>query len=247
MKRIRDWIFSIPMLVAIGVSLLVMDPVLRVVRLFSLEAFERLLARLQVWIVRFFWFCKLRIDLELPDGFDPDRPAIFVSNHQSNFDVPLLGALLHTRMPKFPAHHRLGRWIPVVSHNLQKGGFALVDPERPRDTLRAIRDMAATAAARGRSLVIFPEGKRARDGVLLPFHIAGTATMMKAAPAMPVVPVAIDGAAHLMEHGLFPAPFGARIRVRVGEPIERAPDEDAGEVFAQVRAAIEATLEEWRV
>ena len=101
-------------------------------------------------------------------------------------------------------------------------------------------------AGRGVSASIFPEGTRARGGVLGPFRPQGTFALMAAAPDAPVVPVAIDDSWRLLRHGLRPVPFGTRVRVFIGSPIERSPGEDAGAVVGAAQRQIEDVLARWR-
>ncbi len=245
-KRLRDWVCTIPLLVAIGATLVGLHPAVRIAGMISYDAMGRVIVVLERALVRWFRvFCRARIEVEMADGYEPGRPYVYVGNHQSNFDIPLIGAFVGTPAPKFTPHHRLQRWIPFVSYVIRRGGYAPVDRERPRETLRAIRDMAREAAASGVGMVIFPESKRARDGELLPFQPAGTSTMLQAAPEMAVVPVAIDGCWSLMAHGLFPTPYGHRVRIRFHEPISREPG-DAAEVLARSREVIAGTLVGWR-
>ncbi len=246
MRKVRDWVCTIPLLLSIALILLVLDPVVRVAGRVSYAAMGRVIVILERGLVGSFRvFCKVRIEAETAEGYEPGKPYVYVGNHQSNFDIPLVGAFAGVPAPKFTPHHRLRRWIPFVSYVIRRGGYPPIDRERARETLRAIRDMARESAAAGIGMVIFPEGKRARDGEMLPFQPAGTTTILQAAPDMPVVPVAIDGAWSLMKHGLFPTPFGHRVRVRFHEPIARRPG-DAAEALAQAREVIAATLKEWR-
>ena len=60
------------------------------------------------------------------------------------------------------------------------------------------------------------------------------------------MPAVIDGPWRLLRFNLFPAPFGTEIRVRLGDPIERSPDEDRLALLKQVREQISETLETWR-
>jgi 1-acyl-sn-glycerol-3-phosphate acyltransferase len=113
--------------------------------------------------------------------------------------------------------------------------------------VEAIRALGAEeVAGRGVSAVIFPEGTRARGGVLAPFRPQGTLALMAAAPDAPVVPVAIDNSWRLLERGLRPAPFGTRVRVFIGAPIERSSGEDAGAVISAAQKQIQDALDRWR-
>jgi 1-acyl-sn-glycerol-3-phosphate acyltransferase len=96
------------------------------------------------------------------------------------------------------------------------------------------------------SAMIFPEGTRARDGTLGPFRPQGTLALMAAAPEAPVVPVAIDESWKLLRHRMRPVPYGTRVRVLVGRPIERSPNEDRGAVVREAEAQIRGALTRWR-
>ena len=60
------------------------------------------------------------------------------------------------------------------------------------------------------------------------------------------MPAVIDGSWQLLRFNLFPVPFGTEIRVRLGDPIERSPDEDRDALLEQVREQIAGTLAGWR-
>ena len=70
--------------------------------------------------------------------------------------------------------------------------------------------------------------------------------MLEAAPGIPVVPITVDGSWELLRFNLMPVPFGTRVRVKIGTPIERKPDEDPVAVLEAVRNDIAATLDGWR-
>ncbi len=242
----RDWVCTLPVLVAIGGSVLAFDPIVRVARLFGLRAMERKIQTMERIIVRAFRICAVRVVAERAPGVEADGAYIYIANHQSNFDIALLGALQEGHQPRFVAMQTLERWIPTISFVLRHGEHALVEPQKRRETLRSIRDMGRAAQAGRYSAVIFPEGTRSRTGELLDFQPAGTAMLLRAAPDLPVVPVTIEGAAELMKHALFPTPYGQVVRVRYSEPIPRSPDEDPDEVLAAARKEIESTLGAWR-
>jgi 1-acyl-sn-glycerol-3-phosphate acyltransferase len=192
--------------------------------------------------------CGTRFHVERAGELALGRPALFVSNHQSMFDIPILGAILSRHYLKFVSKRELARrWIPSISYNLRRGGNALIDRGDRAGAVEAIRKLGEEeVVGRGVSAVIFPEGTRARGGVLGPFRPQGTFALMAAAPDAPVVPVAIDSAWRLLQHSLRPVPFGTRVRVFIGAPIERSPDEDAGAVVKAAQARIQDVLARWR-
>lgn len=203
---------------------------------------------LQASLVASLRVCGTRLVVERAGGLEAGRPCLFVSNHQSMFDIPILGTVLARHHLKFVSKRELvRRWIPSISYNLLRGGNALIDRGDRAGALDAIRRLGEQeVVGRGVSAVIFPEGTRARGGVLAPFRPQGTLALMAAAPRAPVVAVAIDKSWRLLEHRLRPVPFGTRIRVFVGRPIERSAEEDAGEALREAERQIQDALARWR-
>jgi 1-acyl-sn-glycerol-3-phosphate acyltransferase len=245
MRRIRDWVFTIPFLLAFGLSLAAFDLAGRVVRPFSLRGFERVMAGLQRTLIALFRISGTRIEVERSPNIEPNRGYALVSNHQSMLDIPVIGGLLVRNYPKYVAKKSLGRWIPSISLNLRKGGNALIDRSDGIGAVRTISRMARTAQERDVSVVIFPEGTRSRDGVLGRFHRSGAQALLRAADRLPVVPVAIDGSWKLMMKNMLPLPFGTTIKVRLGDPIERRA-RDWEQLVHTTEEWIRETLESWR-
>lgn len=240
-----DWITTVPLVVGFGLSFLLFDIAGRVVRPFSLRGFERVMAALQWTLVQIFRACGTRIDVDRSALVRSGTGYAVIANHQSMFDIAMIGGLLFTNYPKYVAKRELGRWIPSISLNLRWGGNALIDRRDRAQAVAAITEMAATAQRRNVSVVIFPEGTRSRDGTLGEFRRAGSEALLNAADRLPVVPAAIDGSWKLLRNNLLPVPFRTRVRIRFGDPISRRAG-DAAEVAEEARAWIAATLDGWR-
>lgn len=237
-----------PFAVAFGLVLLVFDGLQRLARPFGRRPHEVVVNGLQASLVASLRLCGTRIEVERAGGLLPGRPALFVSNHQSMFDIPILGHALAPHHLKFVSKRELARrWIPSISFNLRRGGNALIDRQDRAGAVEVIRRLGEEeVAGRGVSAVIFPEGTRARAGVLGAFKPQGTLALMAAAPLAPVVPVAIDDSWRLLRHGMKPVPFGTRVRVFIGEPMERAAGEDAGAMVRRAEAQIGEVVRRWR-
>lgn len=244
MRRLRDWVFTVPFLLAFGLTLGLYDVVGRIVRPFGLRGFEYVMAALQRTLMNCFRICGTRIEVERSPAIEPRTGYAIISNHQSMFDIVLIGGLLFTNFPKYVAKKELGRGLPSISLNLRRGGNALIDRKDREQAVRVITEMARTAQERNVSVAIFPEGTRSRDGRLQKFRRAGSRALLEGADQLPVVPVAVDGAWKLLAHNLKPVPFGTTVRVRFGEPIPREPG-DAATVAKQAEAWIGETLDEW--
>jgi 1-acyl-sn-glycerol-3-phosphate acyltransferase len=241
-----DWIFSLPFLVAFGLILAVFDPLQRAARLLGRRPHEVVVGLLQASLVGAFHLCGTRLDVERSPAVAPRTPYVIIANHQSMFDIPILGALLFSNYPKYVSKRELARWIPSISYNLRRGGNAVIDRGDRSQAEQAIRALGVRAEKRRVSVVIYPEGTRARKGELGRFRRTGTLALLEAAPQLSVLPVAIDGSWRLLCHNLMPVPFGVRIRLRFGHPIPRGEANDGAVIFERVRAEIEETLRRWR-
>ncbi len=246
MKTLVDWIFTVPFLAAFGGLLVLFDPLQRIARLFGRRPQEVMVGALQTCLVQATRLCGTRIAVERSVEVKRSTPYLLVANHQSMFDIPILGSLLFSNFPKYVSKRELARWIPSISYNLRAGGNAIIDRGDRAQATAEIRALGERAQQRGVSVVIYPEGTRARHGELGAFRPAGTLELLAAAPAIAIVPVAIDNSWRLLRHNLMPVPFGTRIRVHIGAPIPRSPDEDRPAVLERARKEIESTLDRWR-
>jgi 1-acyl-sn-glycerol-3-phosphate acyltransferase len=246
MRSLRDWIFTVPFLLTFGLLLLIFDVVQRIARLFGRRPHEYVVGTLQWALAQSFRICGTRIRIERSPLVQPHTPYLIIANHQSLFDVPIFGALFFTNFPKYVSKQSLAKWIPSISYNLRRGGNALIDRGDPEQALGAIQELAREVRERGVSVVIFPEGTRARRGELGKFRRRGTLALLDTAPDTAVVPVCIDQSWHLLEHNLTPVPFGTRVRVWIGDPITRRPDEDREALLIAVEEQIRAALHEHR-
>lgn len=245
MRQMRDWVLTVPFLIAFGVTLAVFDIAGRIVRPFSLRGFEKVMSALQRTLVALLAISGTRVRVDRSPLIDHRRGYALISNHQSIFDIPLIGSLLSRSYPKYVAKKELGRWIPSVSFSLRRGGNALIDRNQRLGSIRAIQTMARTAQARDVSVVIFPEGTRSRDGRLREFRPSGARALLAAADKLAVIPVAIDGSWRLLKRNLLPVRFGTTIRVKLGDPIARIKG-DASSIAAAAEAWIDDTLAGWR-
>ncbi|RKD22159.1 1-acyl-sn-glycerol-3-phosphate acyltransferase [Caminicella sporogenes DSM 14501] len=125
-----------------------------------------------------------------------DKAVLFVSNHQSNFDILLLLGFIDK--PKaFIAKVELMK-IPILSQWMKAMGCIFIDRKDVRQSLRAINE-GANILKEGHSLVIFPEGTRSKDGQLGQFKHGSFKLATKS--NVPIIPVTINGAYKIMPKG----------------------------------------------
>lgn len=246
MRRLLDWVGTVLFAVCFGATLLFFDALLRLATPLGRRAVERVGIWFQIALVVAYRTAGVHTELERSPKIEGDRAYILLSNHQSMFDIPLFAWAMPESFPKYISKRSLASWIPGISYNLRHGGHALIDRADRASSVEAIRTLARAVVADGASVVIFPEGTRGRDGTLAPFKPAGSLALLEEAPDAPVLPVCIDNSWRIMENGFAPVPFGIHLRMWIGDPIERHPDEDRAALLAEVEAKIGATLERFR-
>ncbi len=246
MRGLLDWTATLLFLPVFLAVLLVFEVVQRVAKLAGKRAHDYSVACLCTALVAAFRLTGLRLLVERPGTVAAHTAYLVISNHQSMFDIALLGYLFFTNFPKFVSKRELARRIPSVSFNLRRGGNALIDRDDADQAVGAIRALGERVERNRVSAVIFPEGTRARRGELKLFKPRGSLALLAAAPSTPVVPVTIDESWRLMQSNFLPIPFGVRVRVRIGEPIARRPNEDHAGLLERVREEIAATLADLR-
>lgn len=161
----------------------------------------------------------LRVEAEVASGLSHRLGGVgyvFISNHQSYFDIPALLASAPTSL-RFAAKRSLFL-IPVFGWSLKLGGFIPVD-RSDRSRAREVWTAAGRRLADGVSVLFFPEGTRSPDGSLLPFQRGGFLVALKT--GAPIVPVGIAGARRAMPRGRLRVRPGT-IAVRYGAPVNPA-------------------------
>lgn len=162
-------------------------------------------------------FSSAKIDFRapIPEG----KPIIFVANHQSLFDIMTMGWFLRRYHPKYVSKIELGRNIPSISYNLRHGGSVLIDRKDPRQALPALKQMGEYIQEHSRSVIIYPEGTRSRDGKPGHFSNNGLKILCKYAPDALVVPVTINNSWRVFRYGGFPFGLGCRIKLIAHAPM----------------------------
>lgn len=171
----------------------------------------------------------------------PDGPVIFMSNHQSNFDILALLALM-PRQIHWVAKKELFE-IPVFGPSMRRGGYIPLDRSDGRKALKSMEEAAGIIRS-GKSVVLFPEGTRSEDLQLLPFKRGGFMLAMRA--GVPVVPVTINGSGRVNPANRTRIHPG-RITITLHPPLQpaasRSRSEAEAELMEKARFAINSGLE----
>jgi 1-acyl-sn-glycerol-3-phosphate acyltransferase len=189
------------------------------------------------------WFCAIPLTLRgwdrMPEVIREGRqPVIFMSNHESQMDPPVLIAALP--LPAVYIAKQELKYLPFIGWAAWAAGVIFIDR---RDRERALRSIHAAALQirGGKSVVIFPEGTRSRTGELLPFKKGGFALALDA--GVPIIPIATVGGFQVLPRGTLRFRPG-RYLVLVGEPVNPADHPDRESLMAAVRTQIEALVTE---
>lgn len=169
------------------------------------------------------------------------RPMIFIANHQSLYDIPVLIWHLHKYHAKFISKVELAKGIPSVSYNLRHGGAANIDRKDPRQSIMEISKLGTRMKENKWSAVIFPEGTRSKDGNVKTFQVGGVATLLKKCPEALIVPIAINNSWKMVRYGVYPRNTFIHMTWKVLSPIEpekRPVDEVVAEAESAIRKAL---------
>jgi 1-acyl-sn-glycerol-3-phosphate acyltransferase len=221
MQKAIGWLLT-PLHLALFMAVLLIFHLAQVLALpFGYAMHKRVVDYLNFWILASLKVVGTHIDFRCEHELPTDTPLIVVANHQSMYDIPMLGWVFRNHHPKFVAKVELSKGLPSISYNLRHGGSVLIDRSDARSSMRAIQKFGKQVEEHRYAACIFPEGTRARDGVMKEFNPAGLTMLMRATPSATIVPVAIDGSWQLMRYGMRPVPFGVRVRCTVLAPIGR--------------------------
>jgi 1-acyl-sn-glycerol-3-phosphate acyltransferase len=198
----------------------------------------RLLYRVAMWItnagVRAAGITMEITGLEqVPTG----RSCIFMCNHVSNLDPPVVLPLLPGRSSVLLKRELMN--IPILGTAMRMAKFVPVERGSRREAAQASVEAAGDALRSGLHIMVFPEGTRSRDGRLSSFK-KGPFFLAQQTQA-PIVPIAVSGTQDMMRKGSGAITPGLA-RIHVLAPIEPGEYETREELLLAVRKAIADAL-----
>jgi len=148
------------------------------------------------------------------DNIDPSRSYIYMSNHQSNFDIPVLLACLPVQF-RWLAKAELFK-IPLFGRSMRAAGYVKIDRFNRESAFESINE-AAAKMQNGVSVMIFPEGTRSRDGKIRAFKKGGF--VMAVDSGAPIVPVILQGTWPIMDKSSLRINAG-NVALHIEKPID---------------------------
>lgn len=184
------------------------------------QAHKKSVDILNFWLISTYYLLGNTVRFDKPYQIPTNRPILFISNHQSMYDIPPLIYFLRKHHAKFISKIELSRGIPSISFNLRHGGAANIDRKDSKQSIAEILKLAQRMKDNNWSTVIFPEGTRAKSDKLKPFAVGGVATIVKKVPNVLIVPIAIHNSWKMIRYGTYPLNTFINMRWTVLQPIE---------------------------
>ena len=180
------------------------------------EGGRRQVSIAQFWSRVLLFIAGVKLHIEGLEKIDPNGSYVFVSNHVSYMDTPVVLGHIPVQF-RFLAKKGLFS-VPFLGYHLKRAGHIPVPRENPRAAMKAMSDAAKIIRERGVSVLIFPEGGRSLTG-LKPFKEGAAYIAIKA--GVPVVPLSLTGTLEVLPMGSLNVRPG-RVELRVGDPVPTA-------------------------
>jgi 1-acyl-sn-glycerol-3-phosphate acyltransferase len=220
MQQLLSYPLSVIYYLCFGLCLVIFHPVQWIcLNFFGYPAHKKSVDYLNFMLLRCTNLVGTRYTFENRDWIPKNVPLIFVSNHQSMYDIIAMIWYLRDFHAKFVSKKELGQGIPSVSYNLRHGGSVLIDRKDPKQAIPMIKGLSEYIEKHQRSAVIFPEGTRSKDGKPKEFAQSGLKILCKYAPSAFVVPITINNSWKMVKFGFFPLGLGNHLTFTVHQPL----------------------------
>ena len=168
-----------------------------------------------------------------------DGPCLFVSNHQSYMDIPIIVSIAKSHLG-FVAKKELAE-VPLFGIWIKRTRSLFLDRENTREAIKVILE-GVNYLKEGHSLCIFPEGTRSKSNNVGSFKKGSLKLALKS--GVPIVPVTIDGAYKILEENN--RLRKAHVIVTVDKPIytEGMTKEEQNDLIDEIKSKIVKNLEQ---
>ena len=188
----------------------------------------------RLWSRMILWTVGAKVQVEGLEKIDTSKPQVYVVNHLSAFDIPVLYSYLPFQF-RILAKKELFRY-PFMGWHLRRSGQIPVVLENPKASVRSL-NLAVAAIRKGNSLVIFPEGGRSPSGQLQAFMGGAFYAAVKA--QVDVIPIVLIGTYEMLKMNSFHIRPGS-VQMVVGSPISTVgmSTRDIAKITEQARVVI---------
>jgi 1-acyl-sn-glycerol-3-phosphate acyltransferase len=198
---------------------------------------EKSNARLRSWSRALVRYADIDLTVEGLDNVPRDHAVVYMSNHQSHYDIPILYSLFPGTL-RMVAKAELFK-VPIWGRAMREAGFVAVDRSGDREKAVAAMRSCAKAIAGGVNIWIAPEGTRSPDGKLGKLKKGGF--LLARDTGADIVPIAIDGSRDILPKHSKMIMRRQKVRVKFGPKIAVA-GKDTQALMAEVRAFFVANV-----
>ncbi len=207
---------------ACRMSLIIIYTVVDTIRVVASMAYNKseviFYSQAKRWARKILKVSKVELVIDLDSGIRNDSSYVFVSNHSSMFDIPVLIASLPGNVNII--YKKELEKIVIFGWGLRRSPFIAIERSDPRKAMASI-DEGVRSIRDGASVIVFPEGTRSEDGQLSSFKRG--AFLLAARAGKPIVPVTVIGSSQILPAGSLKF-VGGSIRVIIGKPIANKDD-----------------------
>lgn len=197
----------------------------------------------RAWCRRVLALAGVKIIVEGKENISPEATYIFIANHASQFDIPVLVAGLPCNVRIM--YKRELQKIPFMGWALKYSTYIPIIREKARDAMSTVeRTVQAITADSTSSLIIFAEGTRTHDGSLQPFKRGAFVLATKS--GKPVLPVGINGSYQILPRDTLrfrPGTIVVRIGKEIPIPHKDFSREEEKELMQKVHNDVAALLQ----
>jgi 1-acyl-sn-glycerol-3-phosphate acyltransferase len=187
-----------------------------------------------IWARSILFASRIKVTVNGLANIDPTQSYVYMSNHQSNFDIPVLLAYLPVQF-RWLAKAELFN-IPIFGRAMRGAGYVKIDRFNRESAFESINE-AAAKMKNGVSVMIFPEGTRSLDGKIRSFKKGGFVMAVDA--GVPIVPIVLKGTWTIMEKSSLKINTG-EVSLNIEPPIATTDytRENKDDLIKSVRAVI---------
>lgn len=188
----------------------------------------------QFWSRMCYWLLFIPVTIEGTENIQKDQSYVFVSNHQSMFDIFIIYGWL-PNVFKWLMKKEL-RKVPFVGLACKAAGHIFIERASVRSSMESLQEVEQ-ALVHGVSTVIFPEGTRTSNGEVGRFKRGAFQVALDL--SLPIVPISLTGCYELMPKG---AKYVTRhpVKMVIGKPIvlDEHAKEDPQSAIEMIREAV---------
>jgi len=168
----------------------------------------------RIWARCLLLVSTIKVSVKGYQNINLKKPCIYMSNHLSNFDIPVLLANLPAQF-RWLAKAELFK-IPIFGYAMQRAGYISIDRSDRKSAIESLK-RAATSVRDGTSIMIFPEGTRSQEHAIQSFKKGGFVLAVDS--GVPIVPIVINGTWDIMSKDRILIRSG-NVVLNIAEPIE---------------------------